>query len=446
MNHAVLAPPGSDVRAELDRLLEADPAVADRNEIAELVSTATRMRAWLDAYEVRCARRTRELSDAGRSEPVGSMFARAGHRSGKDAAKVDDRNSVCDDFDSFEDALVDGRISAGHLDGVAAAIRDLDDATRSQFVAAAPELLDAAVNESVDTFSRHCRELSRHLLASRSTSDAEELDRQRAASNVRRWVDKVTGMCHTHAELDPIRDAALSSAIETQLARLRREDGNSGTPWNQLKVNAFVAAVTNGVTRRTVGSTAASIDPADDAADDAAHALRVPEITILTDYRTLVEGLHEQSVCETEDGTTIPVSTVRRLCCDAEIIPVVLGTDRVPLDMGRSIRTANRTQRRALRTMYRTCAHPDCTVAFSSCTAHHVKWWWRHTGPTDIENLLPLCEKHHHLVHEGGWTLTMTPDRVATWTRPDGIVDHQGLSTNRLPDVVEPSRTYRPSG
>jgi hypothetical protein len=450
MKHAVPAPPGSDIRAELDRLLRTDPAVADRDEIAELVSTATRMRSWLDAYEVRCARRTCELSDAGRSEPVGSMFARAGQRSGKDAAKVDDRHSVCDDFDSFEDALVDGRISAGHLDGVAEAIRDLDDAARSEFVAAAPKLLDAAVNESVDTFSRHCRELSRHLVASHATSDAEELDRQRARSSIRRWVDKVTGMCHTHAELDPIRDAALSSAIDAQLARLRREDGNSGTPWNQLKVDAFVAAVTTGATRRTAGVTAANVDPADSRADgaddDAAHGLRVPEITILTDLATLVEGLHEHSVCETEDGIPVPVSTVRRLCCDAEIIPVVLGTDGVPLDMGRSIRTANRHQRRALRTMYRTCAHPDCTVAFSRCTAHHVRWWWKHTGPTDIENMIPLCDRHHHLVHEGGWTLTMTPDRVTTWTRPDGIIAHQGRSTDRTPDGFGTRPPRRSSG
>lgn len=441
MTNAALAPPGSDLRAALDRLLDTDPAAADRDEIATLVSTATKMRAWLDAYEVRCARRTGELAAVGRSEPVGSMFARTGQRSGKDAAKVNDRNMVCDQLDSFEDALVDGSISAGHLDGVAAAMRDLDDATRAEFTAASPELLDAAVTESVDTFARHCRDLSRHLVASRATSDAEELDRQRDASNVRRWVDKVTGMCHTHAELDPIRDAALSSAIDAELARLQRVDGNAGTPWNQLKVNAFVTAVTNGVTRRRraapdhatdvvgAGVERGAVDG--EAADDAVHALRVPEITILTDYRTLVEGLHDHGVCETEDGIPIPVSTLRRLCCDAEIIPVVLGTDGVPLDMGRSIRTANRAQRRALRAMYRTCAHPDCTVAFSACTAHHIRWWWKHLGRTDIANLIPLCEKHHHLVHEGGWTLNMTHDRTTTWTRPDGVVAHYGPSTDR---------------
>jgi hypothetical protein len=81
--------------------------------------------------------------------------------------------------------------------------------------------------------------------------------------------------------------------------------------------------------------------------------------------------------------------------------------------------------------MYRTCGHPDCTVAFAACTSHHVRWWWKHNGRTDIDNLIPLCGKHHHLVHEGGWTLTMTPDRVMTWTRPDGIIAHHGRSIDR---------------
>jgi hypothetical protein len=339
---------------------------------------------------------------------------------------------VCDQLEAFEDALTEGRISAGHLDGVAAAMRGLDAATRDEFVAAAPELLDAAVNESVDTFARHCRELSRHLAASRATSDADELDHQRAQSNVKRWVDKITGMCHTHLELDPIRDAAISGVIDAELARLRHEDGNAGTPWSQLKVNAFIAAVTNGVSRhRSTRRDAATAAAGDGEADDARHALRVPEITLVMDYSTLIDGLHDHSVCETEDGTAIPVSTVRRLCCDAEIIPVVLGADGVPLDMGRSIRTASRSQRRALRTMYRSCGHPDCAVPFSACKSHHVRWWWKHTGPTDIENMIPLCEKHHHLVHEGGWTLTMTSDRVTTWTRPDGVVAHHGPSIDR---------------
>jgi hypothetical protein len=86
--------------------------------------------------------------------------------------------------------------------------------------------------------------------------------------------------------------------------------------------------------------------------------------------------------------------------------------------------------------MHRTCGHPDCTVKFSACRIHHIKWWWKDLGRTDIDNLLPLCEKHHHLVHEGGWNLTMTPDRVTTWTRPDCVVAYTGSSIDRAPNGV----------
>jgi hypothetical protein len=58
------------------------------------------------------------------------------------------------------------------------------------------------------------------------------------------------------------------------------------------------------------------------------------------------------------------------------------------------------------------------------CTAHHLQPWTPVTpgaarGPTDLANLAPLCSTHHHLAHEGGWTLTRGPDGVLT-ARPPG--------------------------
>jgi hypothetical protein len=82
--------------------------------------------------------------------------------------------------------------------------------------------------------------------------------------------------------------------------------------------------------------------------------------------------------------------------------------------------------------MYRMCAHPDCTVSIDECRVHHVRFW-RHGGTSDLDNMIPLCEQHHHMVHEGGWTLTMTPDRVATLTRPDGTHHHTAPTTDRRP-------------
>jgi hypothetical protein len=122
---------------------------------------------------------------------------------------------------------------------------------------------------------------------------------------------------------------------------------------------------------------------------------------------------------------------VRRWCCEARIIPVVLGGDGVVLDVGRGARLATSDQRRALATMYASCAYPGCMVGFGHCKIHHTREWARHGGPTDLEWLVPLCDRHHHVVHEGGWRLEVHPDRTITVTRPDGEVHYHGTSLNR---------------
>jgi hypothetical protein len=225
-------------------------------------------------------------------------------------------------------------------------------------------------------------------------------------------------MHNTRVELDPIRDAKLNAAMNRALARMRAADGAAEVPWQQMQVDAFVAAIS---ADDGEGTGSAPVD-------------RVPEITVVIDDESLVaRAVSSGRICETENGVPIPVSTVRRLCCDAEVLPVVLGGDGRVLDEGRSKRTATREQRRALRALHRGCAHSDCTVGFDACRIHHVRHWTTHRGPTDLANLVPLCERHHHLVHEGGWGLTMTPEREATWTRPDGTVHHTGPAADRQP-------------
>lgn len=116
----------------------------------------------------------------------------------------------------------------------------------------------------------------------------------------------------------------------------------------------------------------------------------------------------------------LPVETVRRWACIGSVTPVVVGAEGVRLFLGRETRLASRDQRRALRVLYRTCAL--CDVPFEHTQMHHVSWFGRHGGATDIGNLLPLCNRHHHLVHEGGWQLVLHPDRRLTVTMPDGRV------------------------
>ncbi len=127
---------------------------------------------------------------------------------------------------------------------------------------------------------------------------------------------------------------------------------------------------------------------------------------------------------------TIPWNRVQSFIRRAKLRPVTVQSGAVidadgELNLGRTTRLANRAQRRGLRAVYATCAVPGCNVSFNHTKPDHLHWW-RHGGPTDFGNLLPLCSKHHHCAHEGGWLLTLGPDRELTIELPDGQIMRTG--------------------
>jgi hypothetical protein len=106
-----------------------------------------------------------------------------------------------------------------------------------------------------------------------------------------------------------------------------------------------------------------------------------------------------------QDGGTLPASALRRLACDAKIIPVLLGTDGLPLDVGRTMRTTPSWMRTALNLRDKGCRHPDCDQPPSACQAHHVPHWID-GGKTSLDTLLLLCDAHHRRHHKGDFTVT----------------------------------------
>ncbi len=203
-----MSPP--DPEAAFAVLREADPEVMDRDQLAELAALLKTQRAWLDSIQVRITRRQRCLADEGRAEAPKDLLAREGGQSGKDARTADDREKVCTALPNFEDALAAGAVSAGHVDAIASAVRGLDQVTAAEFYANSDTLLDKAGFQSVDTFGQTCRDLARTVTAAHAAgSDVAELERQKAASKIRRWTDKETGMRHTLISLDPVRDKIL---------------------------------------------------------------------------------------------------------------------------------------------------------------------------------------------------------------------------------------------
>jgi hypothetical protein len=113
-------------------------------------------------------------------------------------------------------------------------------------------------------------------------------------------------------------------------------------------------------------------------------------------------------------GGNLSAAAVRRLACDAGVVPIVLGSDSEPLDVGIEERFVNRAMRRALNFRDRGCV--VCGAPPIQCDAHHLIHWID-GGPTAIWNLVLLCRAHHIQIHHGHWNITITGGRVNV-TRP----------------------------
>ena len=97
-------------------------------------------------------------------------------------------------------------------------------------------------------------------------------------------------------------------------------------------------------------------------------------------------------------GDLLTAGSVRRLACDAEVVPAVLGADGEVLDQGQAVRLFTRAQIRHLWLRDRGCTFPGCTKPAAWTDAHHLVHWVD-DGPTDIANAGLLCRAHHTVVH-----------------------------------------------
>ncbi|WP_052593188.1 HNH endonuclease signature motif containing protein [Luteipulveratus mongoliensis] len=110
-------------------------------------------------------------------------------------------------------------------------------------------------------------------------------------------------------------------------------------------------------------------------------------------------------------GDTVDAGTIRRMACDADIIPMVLGSRSEPLDVGREQRLVKDGLRAAVVARDRCCTFPGCDRPPSFCEVHHVQPWYA-GGRTSLLNSALLCRRHHAIVHRDNLTATVTPFTV----------------------------------
>jgi hypothetical protein len=173
-------------------------------------------------------------------------------------------------------------------------------------------------------------------------------------------------------------------------------------------------------------------------ADAVLHALQAAVAaggsdTTGADRHTLVIHADADDLADTSAGAqdeTVAVDTarghlpalsrrvLRRLACDAAIVPVALDGGGTPMDVGRRDRRLSTALRRALLARDRSCRFPGCG-ARRHLHGHHI-WYWSDGGPTDLANLVLLCSFHHRYVHDHDVDIRLRPDRAHEFRHPDG--------------------------
>ncbi|MCU1358216.1 MAG: hypothetical protein JWM89_3634 [Acidimicrobiales bacterium] len=207
-------------------------------------------------------------------------------------------------------------------------------------------------------------------------------------------------------EFCPQNTAILLGALDAKVDAWHRAgalDGDTRTR-SQLYAAALIELVSAGSGRQTQ------------------HRDLRPLVLMGVDHRTLaklpVDSPEDAATRYAEiyapgsDPLPVPVETIHRNMCNGDVCRVVHNGRSMPLDVGRRERLATADQRRALIAIaHGVCEWSGCATPAAWCDTHHPHIWDA-DGETNIDNLVLLCNGHHHLVHEGHFHVTRSPDGI----------------------------------
>ncbi len=384
----------------VESLVDVDWPACDQDAVTSALGDVRRVRGWLDSLEIVAARRLTELAALSPSMFPERVAADAARSTLGEASKGFERAATTTTIPQLGAVLTAGDASGGHVDVVTRALRQLTPTQHDRLAERGDILALAASELPRDEFARAVRAEVRRI----HTDDGiDRLQQQRRNTSLRTWIDRDSGMWCLRGEFDPETGALLAARLRNTVETLFHGHTPDTCPTDPLaKHHHLQALALNELTQHRGSKSSARID-----------------MSVLIDIDTLIDGEHPDSILDCGIPIDLPVETLRRWACQADITPIITAADGTSLYLGRTQRTANRAQRRALRAMYRHCAIPGCTVAYDHCQIHHIHWY-HNGGFSDIDNLAPICNKHHHLVHEGGWHLSLDSHRNLTTTYPDG--------------------------
>ena len=365
---------------------------------------------------------------------TGSWLARSTRTDGAAAASdttLARRLSTDADLNGTRDALDEGSLSTEHAKVIAKAMKDLPDglspAERARIerhlVEQArildPARLRRAARRALQALQRPEHEVDDHHGKTLQSEEEKARAKTRltlhdngdgttsghftvptlAASILRKIIEQMTA---------PRRQRSTSSPAQTQAGAPDDAAGQAptcrpapdytgrdgvldgaalGTDWAHARGLAFMALLEHLPTDHLHGKTAATI-------------------VATLDHDKLVAGLGAAGV---DTGIELSAGEARRLACTAGLVPAVLGTGSLPLDLGRANRLFTETQRLALATLYDTCAVDGCDRPFAWSELHHLDPWAT-GGRTDLANAVPACCFHHHRLDDPRYEHTVVTD------------------------------------
>jgi hypothetical protein len=444
------------------------PDDADQAGVQAAWGAIAALVAWCESQRLRCVTRLRELGD----EPA-EFLSGSGAVTPREAGTAIRRAETSTLVPAFADALGRGEVGAGHLDELSRSMRRLSADQQQRLLERSDELIAIAAACHADDFGR---ELRRHERSITKDDGVGVFRRLQASVRVRDWVDCEDGMHVWMLRVDPFAHLKLHSRVHAATEALFHDRQPDNCPADPVERQSFLRAHALLQLVLHPDNTAAAVVPPDAAGfggKGLTHASKRggrvgrtgrPEVIVVVDARapTAVEspttagakasrspdvgttavggtGIAGSAIAEPIVDWGIPVELPPRVLHDlwgvAEFHTVVVQNGVVihapgTLDLGRSTRLANLPQRRALRALYPSCAIPGCHARYDVCDLHHVTWW-RHGGRTDLGNLLPLCSRHHHSVHDAGWKLHLADNRTLSITKPDGTTRITGPPTRR---------------
>jgi hypothetical protein len=402
------------VDMELKQVRDIDPTFLALPEKQQLLLDLVSVRDQVEGLIIETLAASADVADAEGFRTAGGWLA---SHTQQERSATSQLQHLADDairYPLLRDGLRDGRVSVRQATAITQALdalgRDVSPAIKTEaearmvafaaeFDAAELRKLGKAVLETIDpdTFEDHERQRLEDEL--RKAYEATRLSlRQRGDGTTR-----ISGVIPD--SLAARLKTCLSAFSSPRHDAATNNTGSADTATEPVEDSRYLDPVTG---KRLPGDRV--LGEALCAFIEAADPTRIPmqggaatTIIVTMDLEKLRAGIGAGTMA----GERIPASEVRRLACQAGIIPAVLGGKSEVLDLGRTRRLHSPAQRKAIAIRHRTCIVEGCTVPVEQCEIHHRRPWSQ-GGSTDLNDGVPGCPRHHHLFHDEHYEMTWT--------------------------------------